>query len=65
MVKFRSMGERSGPAAGFWLIEGPADHPRFRGTSGGRWIRVTSTGIARRSINTLGKTECPCEHCRG
>ena len=54
-----------GPAATVHEIDCTQKDAQFRSVDGGPWIRVTSSEIARRVIKTLGKTECPCEHCRG
>ena len=54
-----------GPAATIHEMDCTQKDAQFRSVDGGRWIRVTSSEIARRLINTLGKTECPCEHCQG
>ena len=54
-----------GPAATIHEMDCTQKDAHFRSVDGGRWIRVTSSEIARRVINTLGKTESRCEHCHG
>ncbi len=37
---------------------------QFQNVEGGRWLRVSSRGVARAVIEHLGKQEDQCEHCR-
>ena len=37
---------------------------QFQNVDGGRWLRVSSTGVAIGVIGHLGKREQRCEHCR-